>query len=228
MGGSCDHGLAAFAFDGLLSAKGETWAQPLGVTLPRLDVQKLVGCNATEDETQRETCVTSDVTFKPPGPIQDCGGLQLDPDAIGRCIIAALPSPWNAFADCAMGINRNNPVACFSIFAPGLAPDFGQKLVAINNRISSAGPEVSKESISYFLQLLPGDYGALGACLAVDSFADLTLKLRCASGVPQLRAGARFVTCTMGQNSIQNLLIRCSPEIGITLPKHESLLRESK
>jgi hypothetical protein len=212
--GSCELGLPAFAFDGLLSAQGQGWSQPLAVQAPQLNPDKVVSCPANADAASYNDCVAKNVFPQPRGPTAECDAIGLDPDSLGRCIVSKIPSPWNLVADCLMGSARNDPVTCFRPFAPDLA----KKISDIDRCISKAGAEVNWQSLLCLLQTLPGEYGQLAMCLEPNIFGDLTRKLQCAALIPFVSRAVQVVRCPSGTKSAPNLLRRCAPALGVELP----------
>ena len=214
LGGNCELGASAFAFDGMIGAQGQQWSDPLRLSAPKLNKDNVIQCSGVAETSAYNNCIATKVLPQPDAPVSECETLTLDPDALGRCIVSKIPSPWNLVADCLMGSARNDAIVCFKPFAPDLA----QQLEEVQRCLDKQGDEVNWQSTLCVVGKIPGDYSRIASCLDPDVFDDLSRKLQCASSIPFLHQAVQVVTCANGPKSIPALVGRCAPALGTQLP----------
>ena len=225
LGGSCDHGLPGYAFDGFLSSRQETWTQSLTVTSPSFNADEVVKCISTQPQTESAKCVATQLYPQPSPEISACGSFDIDPDALARCVVSKLGSPWDTVVACVMGSQRNNPSACLT----PLIPDLAQRINTISNCVQNAGPEVSRESLRCLVVLLPNEYQSLATCILADDFSNTNQKMQCLGGIPTMRPAFSLISCASLNDSGSNRVGSCSAALGhpLTTQARDCLQRGS-
>jgi hypothetical protein len=213
LGGSCDHGLPASAFDGFLSGRQETWTQSLTLTSPSVDANAVVKCVSTQPETEANKCFDTQIYPQPSPEISACGAFNIDPDtadALARCVVSRLGSPWNTVVTCILGSQGNNATACI---AP-LAPDLAQQIGTIRDCLERAGPEISRESLRCLVVLLPEEHRPLATCILADDFSNTSRKLQCLGTIPVMRPAVSVISCASPDQSASGLALSCAAALG--------------